>query len=339
MGEFPSAVGSRAAGDIGQIAIGGPAGEPKALVKAACPELACRPAPGALTCPERRSIWWPLAGIALVAALVAACGASPLSHPVASSAGQRSESASGHRAGSAPASPSMSASPGPSSSGRVKPVPRHSSSSAATEPVPNLAGDTLVQARSALSTAGFSRYSWAYSCYGSPNLNEVVRQDPAAGAQAALSTSVQVDLQASSCPTPVPNVIGMDQANAVSALEQAGFHIHWAYECLGSSDIGAVISQSPVAGASYLRGDTVDIDLQSSNCPTPVPNVIGLGKAAAISTLEQAGFRVYWAYECLSSSDIGAVINQSPVAGTSYPRGDTVTIDLQASNCSSATEP
>lgn len=132
--------------------------------------------------------------------------------------------------------------------------------------MPNLAGETLAQGRSALFTAGFHAYSWLYGCYGSPNFNEVVQQDPAAGARAAFSTRVHMGLQADNCPTSVPNVIGMDQASAVSTGEQAGFRVHWEYTCLGSSDIGAVITQSPTAGTSYPRGDTVDIDLQANNC-------------------------------------------------------------------------
>jgi beta-lactam-binding protein with PASTA domain len=132
--------------------------------------------------------------------------------------------------------------------------------------VPNLAGDTLAQGRSALFTAGFHLYSWLYGCYGSPDTGEVVGQDPAAGAQTVLSTRVHMYLQANNCPTPVPNVIGMDQTSAVSTVEQAGFKVHWEYECLGSSDIGAVITQSPTAGTSYPRGNIVDIDLQANNC-------------------------------------------------------------------------
>jgi eukaryotic-like serine/threonine-protein kinase len=132
----------------------------------------------------------------------------------------------------------------------------------------------------------------------------------------------------------VPNVVGMNKANAISALEQAGFRIHWTFECLGSSDIGAVVTQSPGSGASYPAGGTVSIGLQANNCTAPVPNVVGMNKANAISTLEQAGFRISWAFECLGSSDIGSVVTQSPQPGTNYPVGGTVSIQLQASNCS-----
>jgi beta-lactam-binding protein with PASTA domain len=65
----------------------------------------------------------------------------------------------------------------------------------------------------------------------------------------------------------------MDQASAVSTLEQAGFRVHWEYKCLGSSDTGAVITQSPTAATSYPRGDTVDVNLQANNCSSTAPPV------------------------------------------------------------------
>jgi serine/threonine-protein kinase len=89
-----------------------------------------------------------------------------------------------------------------------------------------------------------------------------------------VATLVKIYLQANNCPASVPNVIGMNQSAAVSTIEQAGFRAHWTYECLGSSTLGVVVTQSPAAGTSYARGSTVSIQLQATNCtPTPSPSV------------------------------------------------------------------
>jgi beta-lactam-binding protein with PASTA domain len=58
---------------------------------------------------------------------------------------------------------------------------------------------TLAAARSALAAAGFAHYSWLYSCYGSPNIDEVVKQSPAGGTQAPPNTDVNIYLQADNC--------------------------------------------------------------------------------------------------------------------------------------------
>jgi len=139
--------------------------------------------------------------------------------------------------------------------------------------VPNTLGASLPQARSALSAAGFDRYSWLYGCYSSPNIGEVVKQVPVAGTRIPVTSLVKIYLQANNCPAPVPNVIGMNQSAAVSTIEQAGFRVHWVYECLGSSTIGVVVTESPAAGTSYARGSTVSIQLQANNCTaTPSPS-------------------------------------------------------------------
>jgi beta-lactam-binding protein with PASTA domain len=135
--------------------------------------------------------------------------------------------------------------------------------------VPNVLGATLTNATSAVYAAGFGKYSWLYSCYGSSNIGQVVRQIPAPGAQVARTTHVRLYLQANNCAVTVPNVAGMSFSAAVAAILRAGFHhYHWTYKCLGSSNIGAVVTQSPAAGTSYGAEETVSIQLQANNCLT-----------------------------------------------------------------------
>jgi beta-lactam-binding protein with PASTA domain len=62
-----------------------------------------------------------------------------------------------------------------------------------------MVGMTLANARSTLYTAGFDHYSWLYSCYGSPNIEEVVKQSPGGGTQAPRNTHVNIYLQADNC--------------------------------------------------------------------------------------------------------------------------------------------
>jgi PASTA domain len=58
---------------------------------------------------------------------------------------------------------------------------------------------TLAAARSALNAANVAHYSWLYGCYGSPNINEVVRQSPEGGARVPRTTHVSIYLQANNC--------------------------------------------------------------------------------------------------------------------------------------------
>jgi beta-lactam-binding protein with PASTA domain len=137
-----------------------------------------------------------------------------------------------------------------------------------TATVPDVLGLTLSAATSALEARGFHNIPWLDGCYGSADIGDVVQEVPGGGAQIALTAPVRLNLQANNCDT-VPAVLGLDQSAAVSTLEQAGFdhnNIYWIYECLGSSHINDVVTQSPAAGTSYGNTEQVTIKLQADNC-------------------------------------------------------------------------
>ncbi len=142
-----------------------------------------------------------------------------------------------------------------------------SASPAVTSPaVPDVLGMTLPAASSALKARGFHNIPYLYDCYGSHDIDDVVRQVPAAGARPALTSPVQLYLQADNCRT-VPDVIGMNLSNAAYTLKQAGFtNIPYLYDCYGSPDTGAVVRQSPAAGTSYGSNQPVSLKLQANNC-------------------------------------------------------------------------
>jgi serine/threonine protein kinase len=132
--------------------------------------------------------------------------------------------------------------------------------------VPAVVGETLVAATSALKASGFHDIPYLYSCYGSANSGDVVRQFPTAGARVAPVSPVHLYLQADNCYT-VPDVLGMNLSAASYTLRQEGFtNIPWLYECYGSTNVGAVVRQSPPAGTSYASNEPVSLDLQANNC-------------------------------------------------------------------------
>jgi serine/threonine-protein kinase len=59
----------------------------------------------------------------------------------------------------------------------------------------------------------------------------------------------------------------MNLSNAAAALKQAGFtDIPYVYKCYGSTDINAVVRQSPAAGTSHSHLQPVYLELQATNC-------------------------------------------------------------------------
>ena len=132
--------------------------------------------------------------------------------------------------------------------------------------MPDVLGSTLSGAAATLKGRGLDNIPYLYGCYGSSLIDDVVRQDPGAGAQIALTAPVQLYLQADNCDT-VPSVIGMKLSDAAYTLKQAGFgDIPYVYGCYGSSQIDDVVSESPGAGTSYGGTQPVSLKLQADNC-------------------------------------------------------------------------
>ena len=131
----------------------------------------------------------------------------------------------------------------------------------------------------------------------------------------------------------VPSVIGLLRESAIAALQAAGFNVAVQYEASDQRD-DVVIDQEPRGGSSLIQTGTVTITVARGE-PEPelidVPNVVGMGQAAATSTLRGAGFQVAVVREaeCDPASPgceylPGAVWSQSPT-GRAEP-GSTVTI-------------
>ncbi|WP_250279790.1 serine/threonine-protein kinase [Frankia sp. Cppng1_Ct_nod] len=133
-------------------------------------------------------------------------------------------------------------------------------------PVPNVRDMVLDNATTTLRNAGFSNVPYEYDCYRSPNVGNVVRQDPAAGTRTALTAPVHLYLQANNCAT-VANVVGMTLDDAAKTLKGLGFsNIPYVYECLGSKSTGTVVTQAPASGTSYGTSQPVNLKLQANNC-------------------------------------------------------------------------
>jgi serine/threonine-protein kinase len=132
--------------------------------------------------------------------------------------------------------------------------------------VPDVLGRPLDPAAAALKQAGFDNIPYLYDCYSASPAGTVVRQDPAPGARAARTNPIHLYLEANDCAT-LPDVRGQRLDSAAAALRQAGAtNIPYVYECLGSPDIGAVISQSPDPGTTQIATSPVRLELQANDC-------------------------------------------------------------------------
>ncbi len=92
----------------------------------------------------------------------------------------------------------------------------------------------------------------------------------------------------------VPSVIGLDKQAAISTLHGSGFNVAVEYAESGQPE-DTVIDQEPRGGAHLIQTGTVTITVARGS-PEPVlvdvPDVVGMGEAAATEALQGAGFQV-----------------------------------------------
>lgn len=191
--------------------------------------------------------------------------------------------------------------------------------------VPDVKGETESDAKKTLEALGLTVTTQEeYS--SDVEEGKVVSQDPSAKSKAKKGDTVTLVISKGAESIDIPDLSGMSESSARSALSKAGLSasIQTAYS--DSVDKGYVISWSPTSQAE--KGDTVTVVI--SNGPDPstqeitVPSVVGWSVSEATLALQNTGFDVY--VTGYSSSD-GIVTSQS---ATSAKKGSTITLTAKA---------
>ncbi|MDR4482585.1 MAG: PASTA domain-containing protein [Nitrospirales bacterium] len=152
-------------------------------------------------------------------------------------------------------------------------------------------------------------------------IGAVISQDPAAGINVVSGSPVDLVISG----VTVPNVVGLAQAAAQTAITAAGLTVGTGSTANSATvPIGNVISQTPTAGTNVLPGNAVTLVISLG---TAVPDLVGLTQIAAETAITAAGLTV-GAGTTTNSATVpaGKVISQTPVAGSNVPPGSAVAL-------------
>ncbi len=122
----------------------------------------------------------------------------------------------------------------------------------------------------------------------------------------------------------VPDVVGTEQAAAVSALQRAGFATNVVKKTSAERPEGTVISTDPKGGTEADKGSTVRVNVSSGPGTVDVPSVDGLTRSQARDRLERAGFEIEERRESSETVPSGKAIRTSPPAKTTVKKGSQV---------------
>ncbi|AKA03491.1 serine/threonine protein kinase [Streptomyces noursei ZPM] len=193
--------------------------------------------------------------------------------------------------------------------------------------VPDLAGTPLADARRKLRDLGLVPGTETRTFSDEVAKGSVIRTDPAAGSTRRPDTAVALTVSRGA-PVDVPNVVGSAREDAAASLRQAGFRVQFADQPVFSpQDKDAVARQSPGAGTTLGKGDTVTLTLSKGPEMVTVPDVGGKDTADATKALTALGFKVEVDKPFLFPQD--SVASQSVAAGDQAPKGSTITIRLK----------
>ncbi|MBB6627907.1 Stk1 family PASTA domain-containing Ser/Thr kinase [Nocardioides sp. KIGAM211] len=134
--------------------------------------------------------------------------------------------------------------------------------------VPSVVGSTRQDAKTVLESAGFKVTQQERD--SDVTKGQVVATSPPAGTQ--VEEGAEITIFYSDGPEKIPNVVGMQQAQAEQALRDAGF-IPDVIETPDTTEPkGTVIKQSPPAGQTDQQGTVVTIQVSSYEKPSESPS-------------------------------------------------------------------
>jgi serine/threonine-protein kinase len=192
--------------------------------------------------------------------------------------------------------------------------------------VPDVRGKPLAEAEATIVEAklavGVITEDW------DPQVPEgsVASADPPVGDE--LKPGSLVNLVVSKGPKPVklPDLVGVNAAEAQAQLEAAGLVVTTTEEFSTEFAEGQVVSSSPAKGERVPFGSTVQLVVSKGPPPVEVPYLIDMPKDEAVFLLQSLGLNVDINEPPFTPLD--RVISQDPAAGTMVPTGSTVTITI-----------
>jgi serine/threonine-protein kinase len=128
--------------------------------------------------------------------------------------------------------------------------------------VPNVVGRNIDDAKDVIETAGFTVQQQPRADDNAPK-GEVLDQSPKGGTKADSGSAITLVVSSGKAEVAVPDVAGMDAAEASNELGQAGFRVSVRREPSATVNEGQVIRTDPAGGSTAAKGSTVTMYVSS----------------------------------------------------------------------------
>lgn len=193
--------------------------------------------------------------------------------------------------------------------------------------VPDVTGQTLDEAKSAIQSAGFTVGTVQQQYSDKVESGKVISQDPMGKSKKAKGSSINLTVSQGTQEIEVPVLTGKTADEAKKLLQANGLKFKaGAAEYSDTVDKDLVVRQNVEAGSKVAKDTVVTYYLSLGSEGSSVPNVVGQTRSAATTTLNNAGFYVTYDEQYSDSVAEGVVISQTPESGSKLKADGTVNI-------------
>src|SRR5262252_2229930 len=194
--------------------------------------------------------------------------------------------------------------------------------------VPNVVGLTQAAATTAITNVNLVLGTVTTQSSTTVPSGSVISQNPTSGTQVVVGSAVNLVVSSGPAQVAVPNVVGLTQAAATTAITSAGLTVGTVTTASSTTvAAGSVISQNPTGGTQVATNSAVALVVSSGPPQVAVPNVVGLTQGAASTAITNAALTVGGITNAPSSTvPVGAVISQNPAAATQVVVGSAVAL-------------
>ena len=199
------------------------------------------------------------------------------------------------------------------------------------QPVPNVVGQNLEEAKRILTEAQFVPGEVTSETSDLPK-DTVIRTVPATDELLKPGETVAIVLSAGPDTQTIPQVTGQSQDAAKSLLEGSPFNFVVTIQTEPSADVaaGSVIRTEPAVGGELAAGSPITLFVSTGVEQVEVPPVVGLTEAQAKNQITKKGLTANVTYVNVPSGDAndGRVISQSPTGGNLVEPGSPVGLQV-----------
>jgi eukaryotic-like serine/threonine-protein kinase len=194
--------------------------------------------------------------------------------------------------------------------------------------VPQVGGMAASTARTELQNLGFTVRMGPPQHSNTVPAGDVISTSPAMGSSAHPGSTVTITASSGPLMISVPQVTGLTQSAAKTALRKAGLTPGSVTDQTSSTiAAGIVISTSPVAGTSWPQSKPVGLAVSSGQ---PLPDFTGQQFSAAQAEAQSGGYSLQQVAAVGSSAAQGTIVGQSPQPGSPVTPGEVVTVQVSS---------